>query len=386
MDHNPLEQLTNGGSAGAPESYSYDANGNRISSHLSSSHTHDAANRLLEDETFSYTYDANGNLSSRLRKSNNETTTYNWNIQNQLILIDFPDATNATYRYDGLGRRIEKNVNGAITRYVYDGPNILLEYDGSNTLVARYGYGGDIDQPLHMERGGNSFYYHADHLGSIRKLSDGSGLVVNSYEYDSYGRLETSVEGVANPFTYTARESDAESGLYYNRARYYEPQSGRFVSEDPIGFTGGNVNLYAYVSNNPIDFTDPLGLEEEQGLFWDFIDWLSQPAESDPDDAPVDTQNFQDFAGDDTVLGNSSFSRQLRMDDVLEGNAADLRGDPRCDAGVEAGLTGVGLASGGLNPAEAATSLAVSEAVDQATDQEPGFISRVISWIGGLFD
>ena len=92
-------------------------------------------------------------------------------------------------------------------------------------------------------------------------MTDALGFIVNDYTYDSYGRIETSSEAVANPFTYTAREFDSESGLYYYRARYYEPDSGRFLSEDPIGFAGGDVNLYRYVRNSPINFRDPLGLE-----------------------------------------------------------------------------------------------------------------------------
>ena len=142
-------------------------------------------------------------------------TTYTYDAQNQLVRIDFPDLTFAAYRYDGLSRRIEKDANGTITRYVYDGSDILLEFDGTNTLLARTSHGQGIDQPLAVERGGQSFFYQADHRGSVRKITNSSGLVVNSYDYDAYGNIEASVEGIANPFTYTGRERDAESGLYY---------------------------------------------------------------------------------------------------------------------------------------------------------------------------
>ncbi len=94
----------------------------------------------------------------------------------------------------------------------------------------------------------------------MTQITDAAGFVVNSYEYDSYGNIESSIEGIANPFTYTGREFDAESGLYFYRARYYDPETGRFISEDPIGFAGG-FNLYRYVRNNPVKNRDPLGLE-----------------------------------------------------------------------------------------------------------------------------
>ncbi len=93
----------------------------------------------------------------------------------------------------------------------------------------------------------------------MRALTDAAGLVANSYDYDVYGNIEASVEGIANPFTYTGRELDAESGLYYYRARYYDPATGRFLQEDPIGFGAGDLNLYRYVFNDPVNFTDPDG-------------------------------------------------------------------------------------------------------------------------------
>jgi len=259
FSYDALRRLTAGGTVGSPESYTYDAEGNRTASHISTGHTTDIANRLTEDDQFTYVYDANGNLTSKTDKVMLQTTGYTYDAQDQLIRIDFPDLTFAEYRYDGLRRRIEKDVNGTIKRYVYDGQDILLEYDGTDTLTARYSHGQRIDQPLAVERSGQSFFYHADHQGSVRKITDSVGTVINSYDYDSFGRIEASVEGIANPFTYTGREFDAESNLYYYRARYYDPQIGRFLSEDPIGLSAGDANLYSYVLNNPVNLVDPNG-------------------------------------------------------------------------------------------------------------------------------
>lgn len=257
--YDTLRQLTEGGTTVAPEQYAYDAAGNRVSSHLSTEYMHDAANRLLEDDGFTYTYDARGNVLTKTARSDGAITTYTYDALNRLRAINLPDGTTATYRYDGLGRRIAKDVNGAITRYVYDGPHILLEYDGSNALQARYTHGHRLDQVLSMVRGDEVFFYHADHLGSIRAITDIQGTVVNRYTYESYGRMVQDTTGVHNPFTYAGREHDAESGLYYYRARYYDARMGRFLSEDPIGLLGRDLNLYRYVLNNPQNLVDPSG-------------------------------------------------------------------------------------------------------------------------------
>ena len=147
-------------------------------------------NRLFEDDQFTYTYDNNGNLETKTNKTTpTEVTTYHWDAQDQLIQIDRPDSTTVTYKYDGLGRRIEKNVDSTITRYVYDGEDILLEYDGTNTFVARYSHGDQVDQPLVLQKAGlGFFYYHSNHQGSITHLTDSSGTIANSYMYDSYGK------------------------------------------------------------------------------------------------------------------------------------------------------------------------------------------------------
>ena len=102
-------------------------------------------------------------------------------------------------------------------------------------------------------------FYEADGLGSVTSLTNGAGAVAQSYTYDSFGKSTGTTGSLANPFQYTAREFDTETGLYYYRARYYDPQIGRFISEDPPGFKGG-INFYAYVQNSPTRLSDPLGL------------------------------------------------------------------------------------------------------------------------------
>ena len=138
--------------------------GNRTASHLSASHVTDSANRLTEDDSFCYTYDANGNLTDKTAKvagvCTGGVTAYGYDIGNKLTQIDFPDLTVATYAYDGFGRRIEKDVDGVITRYVYDGEDIVMEFDGVSTLLARYSHGDQTDQPLSVERARQAFLHH----------------------------------------------------------------------------------------------------------------------------------------------------------------------------------------------------------------------------------
>ena len=271
--YDATQQLTAGGKPTAPEIYNYDAEGNRNSSHLSASHQHDAANRLIQDDSHCYAYDANGNLISKTELAAGACagpmTAYSWDVRNRLVRIDFPDLTVATYRYDALDRRIEKDVGGVVTRYVYDDDDILLEFDGANALQARYGHGIEVDQPLVMERGGLSHFYHADHLGSIRLITDGAGLAVNGYDYDAFGNFEpTTVAPIASPYAFTAREHDPESGLHYYRARYYDPSIGRFIGEDPLACGSNDPNLYRYVFNTPVNSTDPNGeFELSQNAF-----------------------------------------------------------------------------------------------------------------------
>jgi RHS repeat-associated protein len=145
------------------------------------------------------------------------------------------------------------------TVYLYDGNNVLEEVDASGAVAARYTFSQRIDQPLAEFRSGTTTFYQADGLGSVTSLSNSAGTLASTYSYDSFGKMFASSGTVNNPFQYTGREFDAETSIYEYRMRYYDPNVGRFLSEDPIGFSGGN-NFYRYVRNSPSRFVDPSGM------------------------------------------------------------------------------------------------------------------------------
>jgi len=438
-----------------PEAYSYDLVGNRLTGpDPSSTYTYSQDNQLVTGNNQQFQYDGNGNLISRVTGST--TVSYSYDYENRLISVFTGTNLIAQYQYDSFGRRIQKNVNGAITNYVYDGAAIIAEYDGNNLLVTRYAQGPGVDEHLGMQRSGGVWYYHTDGLGSVTAVTDDTGTVVKSYSYDSFGNTSQSstttasaatvasqvgyytinngtqfsrsssptsmsvgngtvsqtvnpdgsvtlnisnspgyaddgfylrvgklgdfnglqattptgsdpvsvniwfdadnngeyfvwsggvltslgndvyslgpsstqnalsvdansnfylipgggtytlaqlksgavagitsntqiaiwvgfatgggslsatitslqISGAQNsgftqPYTFAGREYDTESGLYFYRARYYDASMGRFISKDPIGFIGRDINLYRYVGNNPIRFVDPWGFVKQ---------------------------------------------------------------------------------------------------------------------------
>ena len=143
--------------------------------------------------------------------------------------------------------------------FAYDGDNLVEEANSSGTEVASYSQGLNIDEPLAMERSSVASFYEADGLGSVTSLSSVAGALAQTCTRDSFGKQTAATGSLTNPFQYTARESDVETGLYYYRARYYDPKSGRFLSEDPTQFLAGG-NFYRYADNNPVFWSDASGL------------------------------------------------------------------------------------------------------------------------------
>jgi RHS repeat-associated protein len=260
--YDPLYELTQVTQAtNTTESYSFDPVGNRLSSLGLSPYSNNTSNELTSTPTASYSYDYNGNLTSKTVSGS--STQYMWDFENRLTSVVLPGTGGTvTFKYDGLGRRVQKaftqNSTTTTTNYLYDRANPIEDVDQNGNVLARYEQTLKIDEPLAELRSGTTSYYEVDGLRSVTSLSSSTGALANTYTYDSFGNVTASTGSLTNRFQYTGRELDSETGMYYYRARYYDPNVGRFLNEDPMGFTGG-INSYGYVFNNPPNFVDPTG-------------------------------------------------------------------------------------------------------------------------------
>lgn len=248
--------------------YTYDKVGNRTSqaNTLGLAYTtkaananYDEANRLVSHGEFTYTYDDNGN---RLTKTGPRgTTNYVWDSRNRLVSIAEPNGTTTHFVYDAFNNLISQQITGSNvnlnTDYLVDGSGNVIHQSSSNGDVLSILTGLGIDDHLAVaENNGALAYILRDSLNSTVATTDNTGALQQTLSYEPYGQT-TSVT-TSFPIQYTGR-LPVSDGLYYYRARFYDPVAGRFLSEDPIGLAGG-INLYAYVGGNPINFNDPLGL------------------------------------------------------------------------------------------------------------------------------
>ncbi|MEQ1794758.1 MAG: PKD domain-containing protein [Nitrospira sp.] len=256
-----LTSITHNGPSGVIEAltYTYDVAGNRLNQSRANgtasalpnpvtAASYDAANEQTAFAGATLTYDANGNL------TNDGVNTYQWDTRNRLIGMN--GVTSASFAYDPVGRRVTKTVNGVPTRFAYDGKDITSEISGG-AVGANYLRSRDIDEPFIRQSDAGNEHYHADILGNTLALSSDTQALGAAYTYEPFGETVTT-GGSRNTFLYTGREQD-DTGLLYYRARYYSPVLKRFLSQDPIGISGG-LNLYRYARNNPTRFTDPQGL------------------------------------------------------------------------------------------------------------------------------
>ena len=268
-------QLTSATNSGRPdEAYSYDTNGNRNDG----SNLIGANNQLLSDGTFDYEYDLEGNLSVKTELSSGEITEYEYDHRNRLIGAVRKSAggviqMESSFGFDMFDRLISRTTDidgvGALpeeTVYTtYDGSNAWADFESDGSVSARYLFGRTADSNIARWRptgqpGAGTSWYLTDHLGSVRDIVNESGVLVDHIEYDSFGNiLSESDDSVGDRYKFTGREWNSEIGQYHYRSRNYDPLSGRFASQDSIGFNGGDANLYRYVANNPLTSTDPTG-------------------------------------------------------------------------------------------------------------------------------
>ena len=205
-------------------------------------------------------YDLNGNEASKTDSTG--TTNYTWDFENRLTSVALPGSGGTVqFSYDPFGRRIKKSSSAGTSIYAFDGDNLIEETSSSGAVVTRYAQQGlNLDEPLAMLQSSTTSYYSLDALGSVSSLSNGAGALAQTYTFDSFGNQTASSGSLTNPFRFAGRELDSETGLYYFRARYYDSKIGRFLSENPVGFQGGDNNVYRYSFNDPVNLEDPTGL------------------------------------------------------------------------------------------------------------------------------
>jgi RHS repeat-associated protein len=245
------------------ETYTYDGNGNRLSFTDASgtvNASYDAQDRLTQYGGNTFTYSRNGERVSR--SDAGQTTQYRYDSLANLSGVILPDGTRLDYVLDGSFRRVGKRVNGTLVQgFLYqDALRPIAELDGAGSVVSRFVYaGGDV--PEYIINGGATFRILTDQLGSPRLVVDvATGAVAQQLDYDTFGNVVLDTHPGFQPFGFAGGLYDAQSRLVHFGAREYDPQLGRWISKDPIRFSGGATNLYAYAGSDPVNGRDMTGL------------------------------------------------------------------------------------------------------------------------------
>ncbi|WP_346234450.1 GH-E family nuclease [Lysinibacillus telephonicus] len=241
---------------------SVDDVGNLYETREKTDRVYGAGSRLLETKDAKFPYDEEGNLVEKV-ETNGDTWKYEYYGNGMMSRVIKPDKLEVTFKYDTLGRRIEKSSDEKIKRFVWDGNTILHEFDSQNdpaepNLVTWVFNDGFVPSAKITSEGHYSII--SDYLGTPVEAYDDEGNRIWSAEIDVYGRVkEFTGEKDFIPFRYQGQYEDVEIGLYYNRFRYYDPEQGNYTQIDPIGLAGNNPTLYGYVSD-PLFEVDVFGL------------------------------------------------------------------------------------------------------------------------------
>ena len=259
--YDSLYRLTGVKGPVAEESFEYDSLANRTGSVDFTDWNYNSNNQLTGYGTTAFKYDNHGNMVERTvdeRKS-----SFDYSVDNRLEQItDDSGATVAAYYYDPFGRRLWKEVVGNRTCFHYNAEGLAGEYDATGNELRTYGYQPGFPwstNPLFVQIDDIYYWYQNDHLGTPQKIIAGNGALVWQGMQDAFGATNITVEDITSNLRFPGQYFDAESGLHYNWHRYYDPETGRYISADPIGLDGG-INLYLYGLGNPVQNIDPEGL------------------------------------------------------------------------------------------------------------------------------
>jgi RHS repeat-associated protein len=251
--------------------YSYDANGNRNMT----GYTTTKGNELSSDGTYNYTYDNNGNTLTQTQISTGTVTNYTWDYRNRLTEVQVKSSggtvlNDEKFTYDVYNNRIAVSLNGTTQLYtVYDGANAYMDFNGSSSLTQRY-----MTNPRTLSQfygqvnaSGTTQWFLTDNINSIRQIVSASGSVLDAITYDPYGNIVNQISPANAPrFMFTGGAYDSISDSYLDGAREENPVDGRWLSQDPMGFSASDTNLYRYVNNKPTYAIDPTGLAGAIGV------------------------------------------------------------------------------------------------------------------------
>jgi RHS repeat-associated protein len=261
-NYDPVERLRGATSPARDERFVYDFLGNRSPDDGAPAWGYNENNQLTGTGTITYGYDDHGNMAVKRRGTSE--INFSYTPDNRLaFLTDEAGATIGAYGYDPFGRRLFKEVNGTRTYFFYNDEGLVGEYSATGAELRTYGYHPGAPwstNPLFVQENGIYYYYLNDHLGTPQKIMSDNGTVVWAATYESFGSATITTATITNNLRFPGQYFDSESGLQYNWHRFYDPTTGRYISADPIGLSGG-INLYGYVNGDPVNWIDPEGLD-----------------------------------------------------------------------------------------------------------------------------